>query len=351
MMKKILATALAAALTASLTGCAGNATAASSAASSGAASTAASAATSSASAAKETIHFVLDWTPNTNHTGLYVAQELGYFAEEGLEVNIVQPPEDGATALVGSGKADFGIDCQDTMTPAFMSSTAVPVTAVASIIQHNTSGIISLKSDGITSPKKLEGKTYATWDMPVEKAIMKHVITQDGGDYAKMKMVPSTVQDVVAALKTNIDAVWIFYAWDGIATKVKGLETNYFQFKDIDPVFDYYTPVIIANNDFLKNKPETAKKFLSAVKKGYEYAIANPEKAADILCKADPTLDKTIVLESQKWLANQYKAEVTRWGYIDPKRWDAFYKWLSDQKLIDEQIPAGTGFSDDYLPQ
>lgn len=334
-------------MAASLAGCAGSTAAASSAAPSAAASKAESA----APAAKETINFVLDWTPNTNHTGLYVAKALGYFAQEGLEVNIVQPPEDGAAALVGSGKADLGIDCQDTMTPAFMTSTAVPVTAVASLIQHNTSGIISLKSDGITSPKKLEGKTYATWDLPIEKAIMKHVITQDGGDYSKMKMVPSTVQDVVAALKTNIDAVWIFYAWDGIATKVKGLETNYFQFKDIDPVLDYYTPVIIANNDFLKKKPETAKKFLAAAKKGYEYAIANPEKAADILCKADPTLDKKIVLESQKWLANQYKAEVTRWGYIDPKRWDAFYQWLYDQKLIQEKIPAGAGFSDDYLPQ
>lgn len=346
MRKKIISALLAAVLAASLAGCAGNPAAASSQAGSSS-----KAAQSSAPAEKEKITFVLDWTPNTNHTGLYAAKELGYFAEAGLDVELVQPPEDGAAALVGSGKAQLGIDCQDTMTPAFMTATSVPVTAVASIIQHNTSGLISLKSDGITSPKKLEGKTYATWDLPVEKAMIQHVMTKDGGDFSKLKMVPSTVQDVIAALKTNIDAVWIFYAWDGIATKVKGLETNYLQFKDIDPVFDYYTPVIIANNDFLKNKPETAKKFLEAAKKGYEYAIANPEKAADILCKASPELDKAIVLESQKWLANQYKAEVARWGYIDPKRWDAFYKWLYEKKLITEEIPAGTGFSNDYLPQ
>lgn len=344
-MKKILAAVLAAAMTVSVAGCT------QAPASSAPAASSKAAPQSTAPAAKETINFVLDWTPNTNHTGLYVAKELGYFAAEGLEVNIVQPPEDGATALVGSGKADFGVDFQDSLAPAFDKATAVPVTAVATIIQHNTSGIISLKSKGITSPKKLEGKTYATWDMPVEKAIMKHVMTQDGGNFSKLKMVPSTVQDVVAALNTNIDAVWIYYAWDGIATKVKGLDTNYFQFKDIDPVLDYYTPVIIANNTFLKNKPETAKKFLSAVKKGYEYAIAHPTEAANILCKADPTLDKKIVLQSQQWLADKYKAEVTRWGYIDPKRWDAFYKWLYDQKLMGTEIPAGTGFSNDYLPQ
>lgn len=347
-MKKIFAAVLAAAVVVSAAGCSPAAPAASSAAPSKAET---GSAAQSAPAEKETVNFVLDWTPNTNHTGIYVAQDQGYFADEGLTVNIVQPPEDGATALVGSGKADFGIDFQDSLAPAFNTATAVPVTAVAALIQHNTSGIITLKSKGVTSPKKLEGKTYATWDLPVEKAIMKHVMEADGGDFSKLKMVPSTVQDVVAALKTNIDAVWIFYAQEGIAAKVKGLETNYFEFKDIDSVFDYYTPVLIANNDYLKNKPETAKKFLSAVKKGYEYAIAHPEDAAKILCKADPAMDKDIALQGQLWLADKYKAEVPRWGYIDQKRWDAFYQWLYDQKLIDEKIPAGAGFSNDYLPQ
>lgn len=348
MKKNLLSTALAAALAVSLAGCAGGAPAS---AGSSAAGSPASAAQSSAPAEKQKITFVLDWTPNTNHTGLYVAQAKGYFAEQGLDVELIQPPEDGATALVGSGKAQFGIDAQDSVAPAFQSKTAVPVTVVAALLQHNTSGIISLKSKGITSPKKLEGRTYATWDMPVEKSIIKSVMTKDGGDYAKLKMVPSTVTDVIAALKTNIDAVWIYYAWDGIACKVKGVETNYFQFRDIDPVFDYYTPVITANNDFLKKNPETAKKILAAVKKGYEYAVANPDESADILCKANPELDKAIVRESQKWISGQYKAEVSRWGYIDPKRWNAFYQWLDDNKLVDEKIPADTGFSNDYLPQ
>lgn len=342
-MKKLICALLAAAFAVSAAGCSGGQTATSSGA--------VSAAKSSGDQNLQTVNFVLDWTPNTNHTGLYVAQKLGYYKEEGLKINIEQPPEDGATALVGSGKADFGIDFQDSLEPAFQPSTAVPVTAVATIIQHNTSGIISLKSKGITSPKKLEGKTYATWDMPVEKAMMKYVMEKDGGDYSKLKMVPTNVDDVVTALKTNIDAVWIYYAWDGIATKVKNIDTNYWEFKDIDPVFDYYTPVIIANNTFLKENPDLAKKFLAATKKGYEYAIKNPEKAANILCEADKTLDKNIVLESQKWLATHYEAEVSRWGYIDAKRWNAFYNWLYKQKLIDKEIPDGTGFSDDYLPE
>ena len=96
----------------------------------------------------EKITFVLDWTPNTNHTGLYVAQEKGYFEDEGLDVEIVQPPEDGADALVASGKAQFGISFQDTMAPGVTGEDMLPTTAVAAVVQHNTSGIISRKGEG-----------------------------------------------------------------------------------------------------------------------------------------------------------------------------------------------------------
>lgn len=296
------------------------------------------------------ITFVLDWTPNTNHTGLYVAEEKGYFEDAGLDVEIVQPPEDGASALVASGKAQFGIDFQDSIAPAFASDSPLPVTAVATLIQHNTSGIISRKGEGMDRPKGMEGKTYATWDMEVEKAMIKNVVEADGGNYSKINMIPSNVTDEVTALKSKqVDAIWVYYAWGGIATEVKDLSTDYFAFKDINPVFDYYTPVIVANNDFLKEEPDTAKAFLSAVKKGYEDAIADPKEAADILCKAAPELDEKLVLASQEWLADQYKAEVEQWGYIDPARWDAFYKWLGENKLIEQEIPAGFGFSNDYL--
>ena len=289
------------------------------------------------------ITIALDWTPNTNHTGLYVAQEKGYFEELGLKVEIVQPPEDGAASLVASGKAQFGIDFQDSIAPAFATDEPLPVTAVAALLQHNTSGIISLKGNGMDTPKGMSNKVYATWDLPVEKAIIKSVVEADGGDYNSIQMIPSTVTDVVTALNTDVDAVWVYYAWDGIATKVKGVETDFFAFKDINPVLDYYSPILIANNEFLENNEEEAKAFLKAVAKGYEYAIDNPEEAANILIEANPELDKDLVEESQKWISGQYKAEVNKWGYIDQERWDAFYSWLSEEGLIDKEIPKGFG--------
>lgn len=297
----------------------------------------------------EKITFVLDWTPNTNHTGVYVAQKLGYFEEAGIEVNIVQPPEDGATSLVASGNAQFGVDFQDSIAPAFGTEEPLPVTAVAAILQHNTSGIISLKGNGIDRPKGLEGKTYATWNAPIEKAMLQNVVEGDGGDFSKVNLRPSTVNDVIAGLQTDVDAVWIYYAWDGIATEVKGVETDYFSFRDLNPVFDYYTPILVANNSFLSEKPETAKKFLKAVQQGYEYAISHPEEAADILLEAAPELDRDITVASQKWIADQYKAEAEQWGIIDPSRWNAFYNWLNENGLVEQAIPENFGFTNDYL--
>lgn len=298
------------------------------------------------------VTFVLDWTPNTNHTGLYIAQEKGYFKDAGLSVDIVQPPEDGAAVLVASGKAEFGMAFQDTMAPALVGDNALPITAVAAVIQHNTSGIISRKGEGMDTPKGLEGKKYATWDNPVEKAMIKDVVEADGGDFSKIEMIPSTVTDEVSALKTkSVDAIWIFYGWAGVKMEEEKLDTDYFQFADLNPVFDYYTPVMIAGNDFLKNDPETARAFLGAVSKGYEDAAKNPEEAAEILCKAAPELDKGLVLASQKYLADKYQAGVDVWGYMDPKRWNGFYNWLNDNGLSNPAIPENTGFSNDYLPQ
>lgn len=296
---------------------------------------------------KEKISVILDWVPNTNHTGMYVALEKGYYADAGLDVTINQPAEETAILMLSSGKADFGVSFQEEIAAARSAKIPQPVVAVAAIIQHNTSGILSLKKTGINSPKDMENKNYATWDLPIEKAILNDVITKDGGDFSKVKMIPSTVTDVISALNTNIDAVWIFYAWDGIAAKVKGLETNFIAFKDINPVFDFYTPVLASNENYLKNKPENAKKFLAATAKGYEYAIQNPEDAAKILVKYAPETDLQIATESQKYLASQYKSEVKTWGYIDNQRWQAFYDWMYEKKLLDK--PLQNGFTNEYL--
>ncbi|WP_455042476.1 ABC transporter substrate-binding protein [Leptotrichia buccalis] len=295
------------------------------------------------------IKIVLDWVPNTNHTGLYVAKDLGYFKEEGLDVEIVQPPEGSTTALIGAGGAEFGISFQDTLAKSFAKESPVPVTAVAAILQHNTSGIISLKEKGIDSPKKLEGKKYATWEDNIEQAILKKLVTDDKGDFSKVKLIPYTITDVVTGLKTDVDAVWVYYAWDGIATERAGLQTNFLKIRDYAKELDYYSPVIIANNDFLKKNPEIAKKVLKAIKKGYEYVMKNPEESAKILVKNSPELDINLVTTSQKWISKEYQSDAKEWGIIDGNRWNRFYEWLYKNKAVEREIPKDFGYSNEYL--
>ena len=297
----------------------------------------------------------LDWTPNTNHTGLYAAQALGYFEEAGLNVEIVQPPENGAPLMCASGQAQFAVDAQDTIAAAFDMDEPLEVTAVAALIQHNTSGIVSRAGDGIDSPRGLEGKTYSTWESPVELAMIKHVMEQDGGDFSKVTLIPNDITDEPAALAAHqTDAIWIFYGWGGINAQVEGVDVDYWDFGEISPELDYYTPVLIANNAFLEEEPETAKAFLAAAAKGYEYAVENPQEAADMLIAGDSTGSlgeaQELVYASQEWLSKKYIEDAPAWGYIDPERWNAFYGWLYENSLTSQDL-TGKGFTNDYLPE
>lgn len=299
------------------------------------------------------ITFVLDWTPNTNHTGVYTAIAKGYFDEAGLDVTVVQPPDDGAEVLVASGQAQFGVSFQDTMADALSGDTPLPITAVAAVIQHNTSGIVSRKGEGMDRPKGMEGHSYATWEWPVEQATVRQVVEADGGDFSKVTLIPSTVTDEVSALESkSVDSIWIFYGWAGVACEQAGLDIDYFAFADIDPVFDYYTPVIIGSDSFLAEQPETAKAFVEAMAKGYTYAAEHPQEAADILMEAVPELkdSKDLIYASQEYLSAAYIADAERWGVMDPARWEAFYSWLNEYGLVEGALDPAAGFTNDFLP-
>ncbi|WP_455139686.1 ABC transporter substrate-binding protein [Thermophilibacter sp.] len=298
------------------------------------------------------VSFVLDYTPNTNHTGIYVALDQGYFADEGLDVEIIQPPADGADALIGSGGAQMGISYQDYIANNLASDQPMPYSAVAAVIQHNTSGIMSRAEDGITHPAAMMDHSYATWNMPVEQATVEHCVEADGGDWSRVELVPYEVDDEVSGLRANMfDTVWVYEAWAVQNAVVQDFPYNYFSFISIDPVFDYYTPVIAANDDFAKENPDAVRAFLRAAKKGYEYAVDNPDAAADILCAQVPELDSDLVHQSQTYLADKYVDDAPSWGVIDADRWAAFYQWLNDNDLVENQLDVNAGWTMDYLEQ
>lgn len=301
------------------------------------------------------IVFCLDWTPNTNHTGVYVAKALGYYEGAGLDVTIVQPPEDGAVLMCAAGQAQFAVDAQDTIAPALDRDDPLGVTAVAAILQHNTSGILSRAGDGITSPRGLEGKVYSTWEIPTELEMIRYCMEKEGADFNTVKLIPNNLTDEPAALRAHqTDAVWVFYGWSGIRAEVSGVECDYWDFASLASELDYYTPVILANNDFLQRDPETAKAFLKATAQGYAYAIEHPLEAAEMLIAGDTTGSledaRELVMASQEWISARYRAAEPAWGRFDPERWNGFYSWLYKNGLTARDL-TGTGFSNDYLPE
>jgi ABC-type nitrate/sulfonate/bicarbonate transport system substrate-binding protein len=296
------------------------------------------------------VRVLLDWTPNTNHTGLFAALEKGWFAEEGLNIEITQPPEEEALVLVGSGNAEFAVSFQESMGPAIAKDRdALPVQAVAAIISHNTSGIMSLAKSGIRSPRDLAGKRFASWETPLVTAVVKDIVENDGGDFNTVTMLPNHATDAFSALAADVDAIWIYYAWDGIAAEVRNIDIQYLDLGEINPLLDFYTPVIAANTSWIQANPDTAKKFLRAVSRGYNFAMENPREAAEILLKHAPELDRELVMRSQEYLASRYQGDAKRWGEIDPRRWGGFYRWMFDRGLLEKNI-GEEGFTNEYLP-
>ena len=107
----------------------------------------------------EDVTVILDYVANTNHTGMYVALDQGYYEKEGLNVKIVEPTEGATATLIAVGKGDFGVSYQEDVTIALTSADPLPIKAIAAVIQHNPSGFATYADKDIKSPKDFEGKT------------------------------------------------------------------------------------------------------------------------------------------------------------------------------------------------
>lgn len=295
------------------------------------------------------VTLVLDYVPNTNHTGIYVAQNKGYFEEEGLKVNIIEPGDNNTSAaLVAAGKGQFGISYQEDVTYALTAEEPMPIKAIATIIQHNTSGFVTLKDSGITSPKDFEGKTYAGWQSLSEEAVIKAVMNNAGADFDKLTMVGADGSGL-SQLNSGIDILWEFKGWAIIKAEMEGMEFNYMPLNTLDERLDYYTPVVITNNDMIENDPETVQKFMNAVKKGYEFAIDNPDEAAEILHEYIPDYDLAFLKKSQAYLSAEYAKDADSWGVMKDSVWDGYTDFMYENGLISKKITAGEQYTNEFL--
>jgi len=295
------------------------------------------------------ITVILDWVPNTNHTGLYAARNLGYYREAGLDVEIIQPSEGGSADLVAAGKGDFGISYQEQVTYARTAENPLPIVAIAAVIQHNTSGFASPSGKNIKTPADFEGKKYGGWGSPTEEAILKTLMEGYGADFSKLELVNIGASDFFTSVERDVDFAWIFYGWDGIKAELTGFDLDFMLLQDVDPMLDFYTPVIIASQDTIDNDPGLVADFLEATQKGYEYAIDNPQEAAEILLEESSELDSELVAASQEYLAGNYISYAEGWGYMKESIWEDFGNWMYDSGLLAGRFDAGSAYTNEFL--
>lgn len=290
----------------------------------------------------------LDWVPNTNHTGFYVALEKGWYEEEGIDLEI-QIPSDPAAALkqVAYGNTEFGVSFQEEVTIA--RSNDIPVVSLAAIIQHNTSAFASLAEKGIQRAKDVEGKRYASYGLPIERPILGHLMACDGGDIDEVEFIDVGFEAFPALISKRVDLAWIFMAWDGVQAEIMGVELNLLPLYG-SCVPDYYTPLIIAGETTIENKPDLVRRFMAATVRGYEYAIAHPEESVEILLRASPETDPELARRSQAWLSPRYQDDAARWGEQKLEVWQEFAEFMFDNQLIETPIDPQKAFTNDFLP-
>jgi ABC-type nitrate/sulfonate/bicarbonate transport system substrate-binding protein len=306
-----------------------------------------------------TVRLALDWTPNTDHTGFYVAKHQGWYAEAGIDLKVLPYSSTAPETLIGAHQTECGISFQDAMT--FAVATGVKVTSVMAILQRTASQIAVLADSGIERPRQLDGKTYGGFGYPNEVPTVKYVIQHDGGTGTFKDVVIDTA--AYEALYANrVDFTIPFTAWEGVEATLRGIKLRYFAFTDYG-FPDFYQVVLACDPDWLAREPDAARRFVAATVRGFEMAASDPDGAAAILIEENPgafDANPGLPKASAEFLADgKYYTDAA--GKVGPQtldRWQGYSGFLFDQGLLIDAngkpltTPPDYGslFTNDFLP-
>ena len=306
-----------------------------------------------------TVRLALDWTPNTNHTGFYVAAANGWYESAGVDLQILPYASTTPEALMAAGQAECGISFQDALT--FAAAAGAPVVSVMAILQHTAQEIAVLASSDITRPKELDGRVYAGFGYPNEEPTLKSVIKADGGT-GTFKTVTLDTAAYDALYAKRADFVITFAAWEGIEAKERGIELRTFKFGDYG-FPDFYQVVLACDGRWLAANPDLARAFVGDTVRGFELAADDPDKAASLLVAQNPGVfdgNPGLPLQSQRFLASGgYLRDANgAVGRQTLAEWEGYSGFLFDQGLLagPDGKPLATApdyqtlFTNDFLP-
>ncbi|CAG9465576.1 unnamed protein product [Pedinophyceae sp. YPF-701] len=294
----------------------------------------------------------LDWTPNTNHTGFYVSRAKGWFEEEGVDIELVSPSVDGykrtPAQRVAAGEALLAIAPKETVlsyvtAPEAKRESHPPLVAVATILQENTSAIVTRKESGIDRPAKLDGKVYASYAARYEGRIVQQLIRNDGGrgEYTEQ---PHPMLDIWDRLGDgSFDAAWVFMGHEGVDAEMRGVDLNVFMLQDYGIPYGG-GPVVLASAASLADgaQRELIRACMRAAARGFEYAAAHPDSAAEILvaeaAKDGTELSLEMTKRSQAYLNKFLLGPDGKFGTMQHDLFYSFAKFLSDTGMLTTHI-------------
>lgn len=294
----------------------------------------------------EKLSIMLDWYPNAVHSFLYAAEENGYFAEQGLDVDIQMPADtNDSLKLAAAGKVDLALSYQPQVLLA--RGEDIPVKSVAAIVRHPLNHLLVPQDGDIETPKDLEGKTIGYSSIPLYEAMVRTMIEADGGNPENVKLADVGF-DLVPALATGrTDAIMGGF----INHEQLLLEQEGHSVKSIDPTLygvpDYYELVLVTSDQALNSKRDAISKFIAAAAKGQQYVAAHPEEALNILLKHEEQtspLDPEIEAKSLQILLPLMDAGKNTFGYQEPESWDKVRDWLMGNKLLDPAVTAASAY-------
>jgi ABC-type nitrate/sulfonate/bicarbonate transport system substrate-binding protein len=282
-----------------------------------------------------TVRFALDWTPNTNHTGIYVAKANGWYADAGVDLQILPYGTTTPEALMAAGQAECGISFQDALT--FAAAGGAPIVSVMAILQHTAQEIAVLDSSSILRPRELDGKTYAGFGYPNEEPTLKAVIKADGGRGTFTTVTLDTAA-YEALYAKKADFVITFAAWEGIEAEQRGIKLRTFKFGDYG-FPDFYQVVIACDSRWLASHAELARAFVGATVRGFAVAADDPTGAAAILVAQNPGVfdgSPELPAASQTFLAQGgYLRDASgAVGRQTLAQWQGYSGFLFDQGLL-----------------